>query len=168
MDDHMHPAPTVLVIFGAAGDLTWRKLAPALYNLGVDGWLPEKFAVIGVDGKSMTEDEFRARLRDGVSRFSRRGAPDDAGWDRIAERITFICADFAEQPGYSLLKQQLLAREKEWQAKAEHVFYLAVPPVVFPTIVRGLGNAGLAEDRVHARASSSRSRSATTGPPPTR
>ncbi len=151
MDDYRHPAPTILVIFGGAGDLTWRKLAPALYNLDVDGWLPDKFAVIGVDGKSMTEEEFRAHLREGVSEFSRRGKPDDASWDRIAGRLSFICADFSDQRAYSLLKQQLAACEKEWQVRAEHVFYLAVPPVVFPMIVQGLGKAGLAEDREHAR-----------------
>jgi glucose-6-phosphate 1-dehydrogenase len=151
MDDHSHPASTILVIFGGAGDLTWRKLAPALYNLDVDGWLPDNFAVIGVDGKSMTEEEFRAHLREGVSEFSRRGKPDDASWDRIAGRLSFICADFSDQRAYSLLKQRLAACEKEWQVRAEHVFYLAVPPVVFPMIVQGLGKAGLAEDREHSR-----------------
>ena len=55
MDEHSHPGPTVLVIFGVAGDLTWRKLMPALYNLYLDKWLPEQFAVIGVDRKEMTE-----------------------------------------------------------------------------------------------------------------
>jgi glucose-6-phosphate 1-dehydrogenase len=151
MDDHTHPSATILVIFGGAGDLTWRKLAPALYNLEVDGWLPEKFAVIGVDGKSMTEDEFRDHLRDGVSHFSRRGKPADAGWSGVASRICFICADFGDPRAYNTLKQQLLAREKEWQVQTEHVFYLAVPPGVFPTIVQGLGKAGLAEDREHSR-----------------
>ena len=61
-DEHGHTGPTVLVIFGVAGDLTWRKLIPALYNLYLDKWLPEQFAVIGVDQKEMSSDELRQRL----------------------------------------------------------------------------------------------------------
>ena len=73
MEPSIHPEPAVVVIFGAAGDLTWRKLVPALYNLFLDKWLPDRFAVVGVDRKEMSIDEFRQRLREGVDTFSRRG-----------------------------------------------------------------------------------------------
>jgi glucose-6-phosphate 1-dehydrogenase len=77
-EDHSHPGPTVLVIFGAAGDLTWRKLTPALYNLHLDRWLPEHFEVIGVDRVEMSEDALRQRLRDGVDRHAIRRIPEEA------------------------------------------------------------------------------------------
>ena len=72
-ESSMHPDPSMLIIFVAGGDLAWRKLIPALYNLFLDKWLPVKFAIIGIDRRELTTDEFRARLRDGVDTFSRRG-----------------------------------------------------------------------------------------------
>ena len=68
--------PTVLVIFGGGGDLAWRKLVPALYDLFLDKLLPERFSLIGLDRKEMSEDEFCDRLNDGVNQFSRRGKAD--------------------------------------------------------------------------------------------
>ena len=73
-----------LVIFGAAGDLTWRKLVPALYNLSLDHLLPEKFAVIGVDGKPIDLADWHLRLHSGVDQFSRRGKVSPADWDAFA------------------------------------------------------------------------------------
>ena len=65
--------PTILVITGAAGDLTWRKLMPSLYDLFLDKWLPELFAVVGIDKIEMSDDQFRSHMRDGVNQFSRFG-----------------------------------------------------------------------------------------------
>jgi len=76
------PEPSILVIFGAGGDLTRRKLIPALYNLFLDGWLPEQFAVMGLDRRRMSETVFREHLLQGASEFSRRGKPDPASWKR--------------------------------------------------------------------------------------
>ena len=78
------PEPTVFVIFGAAGDLSWRKLIPALYSLFVDGWLPEKFRIIGTGHRHMSDEEFRQHLREGVDKFSRRGKTDGRGLERFA------------------------------------------------------------------------------------
>ena len=145
------PSPTVLVIFGAAGDLTWRKLAPALYNLCVDDWLPERFAVVGLDGKAMSEDEVRTRLRDGVDRFSRRGKAEDATWASLIDSVAYINADFANPEAYATLADRLAAQDDAWQVRANRVFYMAVPPAVVGMIVKGLGQAGLAGDRDRAR-----------------
>src|SRR5512146_1124582 len=87
------PGPTALVIFGAAGDLTWRKLVPALYNLNLDNWLPEQFQVIGIDVKPMSDDEFHQRLRQGVNRFSRRGPVDADNWNAFAPCVNFAVGD---------------------------------------------------------------------------
>ncbi len=150
-DDHSHPGPTALVIFGAAGDLTWRKLVPALYNLRVDGWLPEQFAVTGVDVKEMSEDALREHLRDGIDRFSRRGKVEDEQWNAIASHITYLRGDFGDPALHKELAQRLANLEKAWDKPANTVFYLAVPPSLIEGIVRGLDSVRLARGREHTR-----------------
>ena len=87
----IHMNPTVLVIFGAAGDLTWRKLAPALYNLHLGNWLPDHFAIIGVDGKLQTEQEFQQRWKDGIQRFSHHDPIDKDKWADLASKMSSLC-----------------------------------------------------------------------------
>ncbi len=82
--------PAILVVFGASGDLTWRKLIPAIYNLFLDGQCPEPFAVLGLDRVEMTDDAFRKHLREGVDQFSRRGKADDATWNKFASHLFFL------------------------------------------------------------------------------
>jgi glucose-6-phosphate 1-dehydrogenase len=139
------------VIFGAGGDLTWRKLTPALYNLFLDGWLPEQFAVIGVDLKEMSDEAFRQRLRDGVDRFSRRGKAKDEEWEPFAARLSFTSADFDNPDTYEALGQSLQALDEKWDGQVHRVFYQATPPALVETIVQRLGESGLAEDRDRAR-----------------
>ncbi len=83
---------TVFVIFGGDGDLTLRKLVPALYSLFLDGWLPERFAILGVGRKQFTDDSYRQHLREGVDKFSARGKTDEKSWAefRISCRL-FEC-----------------------------------------------------------------------------
>ena len=75
--------PTILTIFGAGGDLTWRKLMPAIYNLFLDGWAPGHFAIIGLDLKDLSNEEFRKHLHEGVNRFSRRGKAKSEKWKKF-------------------------------------------------------------------------------------
>src|SRR5689334_5065049 len=110
------PPPTTLVIFGVGGDLTWRKLIPALYNLFLDHWLPEQFAVIGVDRKPMNADEFLQRLRQGVSQFSRQGPAEDSAWSTFASRLSFMAGDFTDAATYTALRERLSAQEQTWGA----------------------------------------------------
>jgi glucose-6-phosphate 1-dehydrogenase len=151
MHNQNHLPATILVVFGAAGDLTWRKLAPAIYNLCEDGWLPEEIAVMGVDGKEMTVDEFRDRLRDGVDHFSRRGKVSQASWEELTGELSFITGDFRDPKLYRTLSQALSAQEKTWGQPANHIFYLATPPGVVSMIVDGLGKAKLAHDPERTR-----------------
>ena len=143
--------PTILVIFGGMGDLTWRKLAPAIFNLLLDKVLPERFAVIGLDIKVGSPDEFRLRLRDGVNGFCECGKIDEKIWNRFSANLTYISGDFADPATYATLSAQLKAREKEWKLPANHIYYLATPPGIVGTIVEGLGKAGLALDRQRVR-----------------
>ncbi len=143
--------PTILVIFGGMGDLTWRKLSPALYNLLLDKQLPERFAVIGLDAKDAGPGEFCQRLKDGAAHFCRCGEVDEEDWKSIGDHLTFLAGDFTDPAIYAALMAQVKTQEKEWDCPATQVFYLATPPGIMETIVHGLGAAGLASDRSHAR-----------------
>jgi glucose-6-phosphate 1-dehydrogenase len=145
------PEPTVIVIFGAAGDLAWRKLTPALYNLYVDKWLPENFAVIGLDMKDLSDEDFRARVRDGIDKFSRRGKADDTTWLKFATHLTFLCADFGDASAYAKLAKRLDAHDYDRNAALNRIFYLAVPPRLIETITQHLGSAKLVQPRERVR-----------------
>ncbi len=143
--------PTILVIFGSMGDLTWRKLAPALYNLLLDRQLPEHFAVIGLDMKAESPDEFRLRLRDGANGFCECGEVDEKTWNGFAMNLSYLSGDFANPATYTALNSQLKDHEKNWGSPANTIFYLATPPGIMEAIVRGIGTAGLAHDKRRAR-----------------
>jgi len=143
--------PTILVIFGGMGDLTWRKLAPALFNLLLASQLPERLAVIGLDLKPERLEDFRQRLKDGIQRFCRCGTIDGDAWDHFAGELSFLSGDFTAPATYSDLHQALEKVERDWGVAANWVFYLATPPGIMNAIVQGLGAAGLAQDRRRAR-----------------
>ncbi len=142
--DHSTPlSSTVLVIFGAAGDLAWRKLIPALYNLYLDRWLPDDFRVLGIDIKPMSDDEFRTRLRQGVNRFSRRSPVDPQIWETFAPHLFFQASDFKDDALYARLAKQLDDIDKDWGSPAARVYYLAIPPGLVQDVVLRLGRSGL-------------------------
>jgi glucose-6-phosphate 1-dehydrogenase len=143
--------PTVFVIFGGAGDLTWRKLVPALFDLSQDRSLPLQFAIIVVDRIQLGDDALRRRLHDGVNQFSRFGKPRIAAWNQFAQHIHYQAGDFQKLPTYTALGQHCAKLEKEWDAKAHRIFYMATPPVMFGEIPKYLGKAGLASNRERAR-----------------
>lgn len=143
--------PCVLTIFGAGGDLTWRLVMPAVFNLFLEQRLPEKFAVLGLDRVAHTEDDFRQRLRDGVNQFSRRGQADHNNWEVFAKRVHYLEANFKDADFYKKLAETLGGFEKDWQSEAARIFYLAVPPRLFGIIPENLAGAGLAEPRERSR-----------------
>src|ERR1700687_2084206 len=91
------PDPAAMVIFGASGDLTARKLVPALYNLALNRYLPSGFSVIGVADTAISEDDFRARLADAVQKFSRTQLVDRAVWQSLAEGISYVRMPFDDE-----------------------------------------------------------------------
>jgi len=152
MTDRHGITPVELVIFGAAGDLTWRKLVPALYNLFLDHLTPEKFAIFGVDERSMRMEDLRKHLLDGVSQFSRRGKANPEQWKAFANYLTsYVAGDINLGSTFEDLAKSLNAQDKSWGEHAERVFYLAVPPSIVETIVHNLGVAHLVSDRNRAR-----------------
>jgi len=145
------PGSTVMVIFGAGGDLAWRKLVPALYNLCLDNWLPGNFAIIGMDRRELTAQEFREYLRDGVAKNSRRGAPSDEDWEIFSSQLEYAPADFGDAQAFARLKERLDELDKTWGVQADRVFYQATPPQLVEIIVQQLDRCGLAHDRERAR-----------------
>ncbi|MCS6803052.1 MAG: glucose-6-phosphate dehydrogenase [Chloroflexota bacterium] len=139
------PPPAALVIFGATGDLAHRKLLPALYNLALDGLLPPAFAIVGVGRRQQSDDAFRAQTRESIAAYSRRPL-DDSRWPRFAELIRYCPMSFDDADSYSTLARFLAETDRERGTQGNRVYYLAVPPSLFPVIVERLGEAGLARE----------------------
>lgn len=146
-----HPHSAQFVLFGAMGDLAWRLIGPALFNLYLDKQLPPQFSLLGID-RTINVEDFRARWRDGVSQFSRRGAPSDTDWQAFAERIAAHAMDLNDSSHYSVLKNKLNSNVDKAADKADaQVFYLAIPPSLFSAVADGLASAGLNRDRSRTR-----------------
>ncbi len=138
--------PTVFVIFGASGDLTWRKLVPALYALFLDRLLPEKFKVFGMGLGSMNDEQFRDHLREGVDEFSNRGKSEGDSWTKFAGHLHFDEADLSAAQVYKELSQKLDEQDKTWDVRADRIFYLALPPGMIEIVTGQLAQAKLNED----------------------
>jgi glucose-6-phosphate 1-dehydrogenase len=138
--------PTIVAIFGASGDLTKRKLIPALYNLFLDRQLPQKFTIIGI-GRSGSLEAFRKSMLDSIGKYSRRGPADETKWHEFAKRIEFFCGAFEDPKLYEKLAHRVASDEAEFGEPASHVYYLSIPPSVFGTVADGLGAAGLTATR---------------------
>ncbi|MEO6489170.1 MAG: glucose-6-phosphate dehydrogenase [Ferruginibacter sp.] len=143
--------PTIIVIFGGSGDLTWRKLMPALYNLYLDKWLPEKFLILGFGRQEISDEDFRKRLQEGVAKFSRRGKASKKEWNSFSSCIQYKSADFNKPAIYISLKKQIEACEKSWGITATKIFYMAVPPMMIEPIATRIGSVGLANDKLKSR-----------------
>src|SRR5690606_29068873 len=121
-------APTIIVIFGGTGDLTKRKLIPAFYNLYIDGWMPEKFAIIGLGRTKLDDDTYREHLHDGLVEFSRKGKPDEKQWDQFKTTISYFESNINDPAAYQGLGDKLDAFDKEWETRANRLFYLSIAP----------------------------------------
>jgi len=138
------PEPCALVIFGASGDLTRRKLFPALYSLAYRQLLPPEFAVVGVARTEMTDDEFRERMEEAVREFGRDELRQDV-WDSLAAGIRYVAAEFGSPEGVEPLARTLTELDGERGTRGNRVYYLAVPPDAFEPLVRQLGERRAAE-----------------------
>jgi glucose-6-phosphate 1-dehydrogenase len=137
---------TILVIIGAGGDLAWRKLVPALYNLYLDRHLPERFAIVGVARKALEQDAFRERLREGVDRFSRQGKADDSTWGDFAGRISYLSEEMTDPASGGLLSRHLEEIDQKWGERANRLFYLAIPPTMMAPAAAMLQRLGVCKD----------------------
>src|SRR5579863_10174427 len=101
------PAPSVFVIFGASGDLTRRKLLPALYNLAASRLLPAGMSIVGFALTEQDEDAFRKTMHDGVAEFSRRKPIDETVWNDFASRLHYVSGKFEDQSNFDRLREKL-------------------------------------------------------------
>jgi glucose-6-phosphate 1-dehydrogenase len=136
------PKPVKIVIFGAGGDLTQRKLMPALYNLYLDKLMPDDFAIIGVDIKDLDDDGVRKHIHEGIDEFSRRGKADKDTWAAFEPRLSYLKGDFTQDKTYTALAK-MLAGTEDWEGEAGHIFYLAIPPFLIEPISQHLYKAKL-------------------------
>jgi glucose-6-phosphate 1-dehydrogenase len=138
-------SPCVMVIFGATGDLTKRKLIPALCNLAQDNELPQRFAIIGVAGNDQNTESFRQALTDEIPKYSPAHI-DTKIWSWFAERIYYVKGDFEDPEAYKRLQEQIDEVDKQHNTGGNRFFYLAVAPRFFSPIVKQLGKIGLTKE----------------------
>lgn len=135
----------ILVIFGGTGDLTNRKLMPALYNLVLDELLPEHFAIVAVGRRAKTEEEYKEDIRKSIEKYSRNKV-DEIIWAKLEPMIHYYQFDFTNMNGYVGLKTYLEELDSRAHTGGNRVFYLAVAPEYFETIVQGLHTHGMASN----------------------
>jgi glucose-6-phosphate 1-dehydrogenase len=130
--------PCVLVIFGATGDLTHRKLIPALYNLARASELPEHFAILGTSTSIGSSEAYRTELRESTSKFSRTQPLDEGVWSDFAAHVETVAGDFNTPAAYRALRERLEQIDRRYGTQGNRLFYMATPPAFFPTILNGL------------------------------
>ncbi len=143
LSKHRGAPPTVVVIFGASGDLTARKLIPAIYNLAVDALLPADFFLIGFGRKPIPDAEFQRDAADAIREFSRRELRDDV-WSRLAPRTLYVSGGYDDPVAFRQLAARIDALEREVGQELQALFYISTPPSVFAPIIAHLGSSGLA------------------------
>ena len=137
--------PCVVIIFGASGDLTQRKLVPALFNLQTQGFLASEFGVVGVSRSEMPHATFREKVKP-----EDKSLPTDEArkaWSELSERIFYQAGDVSRPETFKQLKDFLGKLDAQLKTPGNYMFYLSVAPEFFATIVKGLGSAGLLEEK---------------------
>src|SRR5438105_2513681 len=132
------PDPCILVIFGASGDLTQRKLFPAIYSLAFRRLLPEKFAVVGVARTEETDEDFRERMKAAVQEHGRDEFRQDV-WDKLTDGMHYIATEFTDDAGFDRLAKLLAELDEKHDLQGNRVYYLAIPPDVIAPLVEHIG-----------------------------
>ena len=141
MTDH------ILVIFGASGDLTYRKLMPAIFDLYKQKYLPQNFIILGVARSSFSDDSFREKMKDGIKQFAffKDAAEDEI--NEFSKKIFYLSINTDNADDYSKVKDYLQKTDKEFDTKGNYVFYLATPPNLYPLIPKFLAKNGLSKEK---------------------
>jgi glucose-6-phosphate 1-dehydrogenase len=135
---------TVIVIFGASGDLTARKLLPAIYNLSYDNLLPPDFYLVGFGRKPVPDEEFRGHAEAAIKEFSRRELNPGA-WSRVARNTFYVTGGYDERAAFDRLNALIQKLETQAGRELQSLFYISTPPTVFRPILENLGASGLAQ-----------------------
>jgi glucose-6-phosphate 1-dehydrogenase len=151
MQNHKRPPASLLFIFGGSGDLNFRKLSPALYNLFIDAWMPEQFSIVGIGRSDYSDDKFRARLLDGIKQFSRRKTEENPHWEEFSKKVTYLQMDAEKEADYQKIAEIVKAKEQEFAVHPNVIFYMAVAPQLVPDIARKLGPLNICADTKSTR-----------------
>jgi glucose-6-phosphate 1-dehydrogenase len=143
--------PTIIVLFGGAGDLVWRKLIPSLFDLHREGRMPEQFAILAVDRLPFRDEDLRKRFLGGAAQFARNKKVKKASWNAFARHVTYQQGDFQDPATYSQLETTCARLDRAWKAKAGRIFHLATPPEMVRVIPKLLADAGKNRHRTRDR-----------------
>ncbi|MDF2189902.1 glucose-6-phosphate dehydrogenase [Paraflavitalea sp. CAU 1676] len=138
--------PTIIVIFGGSGDLSKRKLLPAFYNLYLDGWMPDVFAIIGLGLNEFDDAQYHQFVEDSLNEFSRKGKPDAAALQEFKSRLSYIPANMNEEITYTNLTNKVNELDKQWGLRADRLFYLSIAPRFVEVVAVNLHKQGLASN----------------------
>src|SRR5437867_642616 len=140
------PEPCAMVIFGGSGDLTRRKLVPALYNLSRKRMIPGGFTILGISRSPMKDEEYRSRLREWVDKAEEAAPSDPETWEPFSQGIYYLPANFHDAAMYARLKEVLAAYDTRRGTGGNRIFYLATAPSDYVDIIRNLGSVGIARE----------------------
>ncbi len=144
------PSASIIFIFGGSGDLNQRKLTPALYNLFIDGWMPEKFAIVGLGRSEYSNEKFRSHLLEGIQQFSRR-KDENGKWAAFSESVSYLQMDAEDAASYKKITDTIQKFKSDWNVEANVIFYLAVAPQLVPDIAKKLGESSVCKDTKSTR-----------------
>ena len=146
MANHKQPPASLLFIFGGSGDLNHRKLSPALYNLFIDEWMPEKFGIVGIGRSKYNDEDYRKRLLDGIKQFSRRKGEPNGHWEDFSKHISYLQMDAENDADYQKIADIIKNKESEFGEHPNVIFYLSVAPQLMPDIAKKLGALNMCKD----------------------
>ena len=137
------PENHILVIFGASGDLTWRKLIPAIYELRHQKMLPQRFAVLGMGRSALDDASFRNKMKEGIKQFARKEITQNDKIAEFAENLYFLSADPQQFESFQLLKNRLAALDEKYGTKGNYIYYMSTPPALYGVIADNLNKSGM-------------------------
>src|SRR5215471_11737623 len=140
---HRKAPPCAVVIYGANGDLTKRKLMPALYRLAYEGRLAPGFAVVGVSRTAMSDDEFRDKMHESVKKFLEDSPFDEDLWRSFAQGLSYVAGDVGDAASYGVLGKHLAGIAEARKTEGNVLFYLSTQPSQYAEIAEGIAAAGL-------------------------
>lgn len=146
MQKNKKPTASLIFIFGGSGDLNYRKLSPALYNLFIDDYMPDKFSIVGIGRSEYTDTTYRKHLFEGIEKFSRRKDNGNGTWKEFSHYISYLQMDAEDEKAYQLLADIVTAKEIEFGEHPNVIFYLAVAPQLVPGIAQNLGPLNICSD----------------------
>ncbi|MGK0310390.1 MAG: glucose-6-phosphate 1-dehydrogenase, partial [Lentimonas sp.] len=141
LSKHRGAPPTVVVIFGASGDLTARKLVPAIFNLCLDNLLPNEFHLVGFGRKPIEDEQFRETMDEAIDKHSRRSLSKEI-WERVRQNTTYHNGGYDAEDAFISLAEKIDQIERDLGRAVQRLFYISTPPGVFEPIIRNLGSSG--------------------------